>query len=89
MCPNSLLPMSPVYTQGCVYGVARRQAGQARAVAINLIGTLQNFGSTPVSMRKLRFDPSFPGFGCNWPSHEVYGTAMALAWILVRHAKRA
>jgi len=34
MCPNKLLPMSPVYTQGCVHGVARRQAGQSRAVAM-------------------------------------------------------
>jgi len=34
---------------GCVHGVARRQAGQARTVPTNFIGTLKNPGSTAVT----------------------------------------
>ncbi len=62
LCPGAYEAGMPHPSpQGCVHGVARRQAGQARAVAINLIGTLQYFGSTP-----LISDQVFAGGGYDW-----------------------
>ncbi len=50
LCPGAYEAGMPHPSpHGCVYGVARRQAGQSRAVPTNFIGSFQYFGSTPVS----------------------------------------